>query len=193
MLNLPNLLSALRLASVPFLLLLARLGMPVPFLVLLVCALLSDAVDGFLARKLGQVSELGAKLDSWGDFALYMTLPLCAWWLWPDLIRREAAFVVAVVACYTVPVLFGFLKFRRLTSYHTWGAKLSAWLLSASALLLFAGGPAWPFRLAVAVLVLAELEEIAVTAVLPRWRANVPTIFHALRIVREDGRPGRGR
>jgi hypothetical protein len=34
----------------------------------------------------------------------------------------------------------------------------------------------------VAVLVLAELEEIAITAVLPEWRANVPTLRQALRL-----------
>lgn len=182
--NLPNTLSLFRLAAAPVLLVFAWLQMPAPFLVLFVCTLLSDAVDGFLARRLNQTSALGARLDSWGDFAIYMTAPVCAWWLWPELIRREAPFVAAVVASFTLPVALGFLKFRRLTSYHTWGAKLSAWLLGAGALLLFAGGPAWPFRLAVSVLVLAELEEIAITAVLPEWRANVPSLLHALRVRR---------
>jgi CDP-diacylglycerol--glycerol-3-phosphate 3-phosphatidyltransferase len=185
MVNLPNLLSLLRLVAAPVLLLLAAAGRPTAYLVLLAAALLSDAVDGFLARRLGQTSELGARLDSWGDFAIYMTVPLGAWWLWPEVILREATFAAAVVASYVFPVVLGFLKYRRLTSYHTWGAKLSGVLLSAGALLLFAGGPAWPFRLAVAVLVLAELEEIAITAVLPEWRANVPTLRHALRLRRE--------
>ena len=44
---------------------------------------------------------------------------------------------------------------------------------------MFAGGPALPFRLATAVLVLAELEEIAISAVLPAWHANVPSLAHA--------------
>jgi len=184
-LNLPNLLSLLRLAAAPILLLLAAADRPTAYLLLLLAALLSDVVDGFLARRLNQRTELGARLDSWGDFAIYMTVPLGAWWLWPDLIRHEAGFVTAVVASYVLPVAFGFLKYRRLTSYHTLGAKISAVLLSAGALLLFAGGPAWPFRLAVAALVLAELEEIAITAVLPEWKANVPTLRQALRSRRE--------
>jgi CDP-diacylglycerol--glycerol-3-phosphate 3-phosphatidyltransferase len=185
MVNLPNFLSLLRLVAAPVLLILAAAKRPTAYLVLLVAALLSDAVDGFLARRLNQRTELGARLDSWGDFAIYMTVPLGAWWLWPEVILREATFVSAAVASFVLPVAFGFLKYRRLTSYHTRGAKLSAVLLSAGALLLFAGGPAWPFRLAVAVLVLAELEEIAITVVLPEWRANVPTLRHALRLRRE--------
>jgi CDP-diacylglycerol--glycerol-3-phosphate 3-phosphatidyltransferase len=183
--KIPNLISLLRLVAAPILLLLAAADRPTAYLVLLAAALLSDAVDGFLARRLGQTSELGARLDSWGDFAIYMTVPLGAWWLWPEVILREAPFAAAVVASYALPVAFGFLKYRRLTSYHTWGAKLSGVLLSVGAFLLFAGGPAWTFRLAVAVLVLAELEEIAITAVLPEWRANVPTLRQALRLRRE--------
>jgi cardiolipin synthase len=185
MLNIADLLSGLRIVIVPVLLYCAWTCKPTLFLIFLACSLLSDLVDGFVARKLNQVSGLGAKLDSWGDFAIYMTVPICAWWLWPDLIRREAPFVIAVVASYTVPVTLGFLKYGRLTSYHTWGAKLSAVLIGSTALLLFAGGPAWPFHIATPVLVLAELEEIAITAVLPKWRSNVPSFWHAIRLTRE--------
>ena len=34
-------------------------------------------------------------------------------------------------------------------------------------------------------LVLAELEEIAITTILPVWRTNVPSILHARRLLRE--------
>jgi len=188
MFNVPNLLSGLRIALVPALLHLAWTGRSTLFLVTLAVSLLSDLVDGQLARALDQTSELGARLDSWGDFATYMTVPICAWWLWPDLIRRETPFVVAVILSYAVPIAIGFLKYRRLTSYHTWGAKLSAVLMGAGALTLFAGGPAWPFRLATGVLVIAEIEEMAITAILSEWRSNVPSLRHAMRIGREGER-----
>ncbi len=188
MLTRPNLLSCLRLAIVPLLAFLAWNGRERLFLGFFLGSLLTDLIDGYLARKLKQESELGAKLDSWGDFALYMTVPLCAWLLWPGLIMREILFVSIAAASFTLPVAIGFFKYGRLTSYHTWGAKLSAVLLGISAPLLFAGGPAWPFRLSTSILVLAELEEIAITILLPRWRANVPSLFHALRTARQDKR-----
>ena len=156
------------------------------FLVLLVCALLTDLADGYLARRLHQESELGARLDSWGDFALYITTPLSAWWLWPELIVREAPYVAVVLASFVLPILIGFVKYHRLTSYHTWGAKLSAVLMGCTTLLLFAGGPAYPFHFSAAVLVLTQIEEIAITLVLSTWRSNVPSLVHALRIAREE-------
>jgi hypothetical protein len=129
-------------------------------------------------------SALGTLLDSYGDLATYTTVPLCAWWLWPELIRQEAPYAAAVVAAYVFPILLGYLKYGRLTSYHTWGAKLSAVVIGASALLLFLGGPPLPFRVAVWILVLAELEEIAITTLLPEWRSNVPSLLHARRLLR---------
>src|SRR4029450_11099391 len=93
-----------------------------------------------------QATHLGTLLDSYGDFATYMTVPVCAWWLWPDLIRREAWDGGAIVAAYVFPIVLGYLKDGRLTAYHTYGAKLSAVVVGASALALFAGGPPAPFR-----------------------------------------------
>jgi CDP-diacylglycerol--glycerol-3-phosphate 3-phosphatidyltransferase len=182
-LTVPNGLSALRLLLAPLLLYFAWVGQPRAFLVALACSLLSDLCDGWFARRFHQATHLGTLLDSYGDLATYLTVPLCAWWLWPDLIRREAWDAAAIVCAYTFPIALGYLKYGRLTSYHTYGAKLSAVLMGASALVLFAGGTALPFRVATWVLVLAELEEIAITAILPRWRANVPSILHARRLL----------
>ena len=120
----PNLLSGARLLLMPVLLLLAWAGERHLFLPCLVVSLLTDAADGFLARKLNQATELGAKLDSWADFLTYLSLPVCAWWLWPGVVREQAAFLTAVIFCYVLPVVFGFLKFRRLTSYHTVAGKV---------------------------------------------------------------------
>ncbi|HOP40051.1 MAG TPA: CDP-alcohol phosphatidyltransferase family protein [Geobacteraceae bacterium] len=190
--TIPNLLSGFRLVAVPVLLVLAWRGCDRAFLALLVVALLSDVADGYLARRLHQESDLGARLDSWGDFALYITTPLSAWWLWPELILREACYVTLVVVSFVLPILIGFVKYRRLTSYHTWGAKLSAVFMGCSTVLLFAGGPAFPFHLSTGILVLTQVEEVIITFILPEWRSNVPSLAHALRLKKEGNLSGRG-
>ncbi len=182
--RLPNAISALRLAAAPLLLCLAWAGARRGFLIAYVGVLASDVVDGFLARRLRSTSELGARLDSWGDLATYVTLPFAAWWLWPEVVRREAGFVVVALAAYVAPVVVGWLRFGRLTSYHTLGAKVSGVLMSVAVPLLFAWDVTWPFHLATGVFALAEIEEMAITLVLPRWRSNVPSLVHALRLRR---------
>ena len=155
--GLPNALSALRLALAPVLLALAWAGAPRTFVGCLALSLATDVVDGKIARRTGQASARGAVLDSRADLATWASLPPSAWGLRPGFVRAEAGLLLVAVASYVVPVAIGFLKYGRLTSYHTRGAKLAAYLGGASALVVFAGGPALPFRLATAVLVLAEL------------------------------------
>jgi CDP-diacylglycerol--glycerol-3-phosphate 3-phosphatidyltransferase len=179
--TLPNLLSASRFAFAPVLLYLAWNGEASAFLLLLGAVLLTDVADGYLARRLGQVSELGGRLDSWGDLATYLSGGVCIWWLWPELVRREGAAVLTVVVSYTLTMTVGFLRYRRLTSFHTWGGKVSAVALGIGALVLLIGDSPWLLRLAAVVVVLSDIEELAMMWVLPEWQPNVPSLWHALR------------
>lgn len=189
-LTLPNALSVGRLALVPVLFLLAWNGRPRAFLVCLVASLTSDFLDGLLARMLNQSTELGAKLNTWADLVTTLSLPACAWLLSPELIQREAIFLIAPLGTYLASLLFGLIKYRRLTSYHTWAGKVAAFLLGGTGLVLLAGGPAWPFECATPAFVVAGLEEMAITTLLPEWRANVPSFRHAFKLSRES-RSGR--
>jgi phosphatidylserine synthase len=182
--SLPNALSGLRLALVPVLIGLAWSGRPNAFLWCLGAALASDVVDGFLARRFSATSELGARLDSWGDLAIYAVLPLCAWWLWPERVLEKLALVAIGLVCFAAPTLVGLVKFGRITSYHTYFAKLMANVVGLALILYLGFGLGWLFDVAVVLLVFEALEEIAITAVLPELRSNVHSIVHALRIAR---------
>jgi len=184
-LNLPNLLSLTRLAMMPVMLITAWGGMPTLFVVLLSAILLLALADGVIARRLNLVTELGAELDSWGSFATYVTVPLGAWILWPDLVHREAAYILAVVGFRIVPAALGLLKFGRLPGYHTWATGISAVLLGGTSLLLLLSGPAWPFRIVTPLVVLSGIEEIFMTAILHQWQVNVPSLYHVMKIEQE--------
>ncbi|MFC1813250.1 CDP-alcohol phosphatidyltransferase family protein [Thermodesulfobacteriota bacterium] len=176
--SLPNFLSGFRLVAAPFLVYLAWTGHPNLFLVLLTISLFSDFIDGFIARKLNVASELGTRLDSWGDLATYLTVPLCAWWLWPEIIKRESFFVLVVMGAYMVPLIAGFMKFRRLPSYHTWAAKITAVLMSVSVLVLFVADIAGLFRVAAIFQALVACEEVAITIRLSEWQCNIHSFWH---------------
>jgi CDP-diacylglycerol--glycerol-3-phosphate 3-phosphatidyltransferase len=84
-----------------------------------------------------------------------------------------------------IPVAAGFLKYKRLTSYHTWAGKAAALLIGPGVLLLLAADLNWAFEFAAAITFLAGMEELAMTVVLPEWRANVPSLRYALRLQRQ--------
>ena len=73
-LNLPNLITVARILMVPVIVwAIAQRQMQIAFLLFLAAGV-SDAVDGFLAKRLGMASELGAHLDPLADKALIVSI-----------------------------------------------------------------------------------------------------------------------
>ncbi len=179
--NVPNILTLIRLCIVPVLVFVSWKGFPTIFLGLLAFSFFTDALDGFVARTFDQQTELGARLDSLADFAVYMAIPICAWLLWPEVIRQEMVFVIAVVCSILLPVLFGILKFGKYPSYHTWLTKLAAGSMAIASILLFLGGPGWVFRLAAILCVCAAMEEIIITFLLSEPRSNVRGLWSVIK------------
>ncbi|MDO9212228.1 MAG: CDP-alcohol phosphatidyltransferase family protein [Methylococcales bacterium] len=180
-LTLPNLLTGFRFIAAPVLLWLAWYGYGIAFMVLLALAFLTDLLDGFVARLMGQVSQFGAVLDSWADVITYLTIAIGCWWLWPDVVRSELVFVVLMVASCLLPAIVGFSKFGCFTSYHTWGVKIAAAAMGLSLYVLFFGGSAIPFRVAAVICILAAIEEIALTLLLPESESNVRSLWDVLK------------
>lgn len=103
MLTAPNLISLGRVALTPvFFVLIADRDTTLPGIVLFALVAASDWVDGYLARRLGQVSDLGRLLDPTADrLAIGAGLIALAvrgafpWWAaWP-ILARDAVLVVA--------------------------------------------------------------------------------------------------
>jgi len=183
--NVPNSISVLRILMVPVLLFLAWNGHQAAFTGLLAVSLSTDILDGYLARRLNQMTRLGAQLDSWGDFLTVLTYPFAAIWLRPDALEANALYVLIALIAYFTPIAFGFIKFRRLTSYHARMTRVTAYAMGAAVIVFFAGWSDFPFRLACVFLVLAQAEQIVISALLPEWRENVRDFRHALALRRE--------
>jgi phosphatidylglycerophosphate synthase len=180
-LTLPNMLTGFRFLAAPVLLWLAWKNHGIAFMILLAFSFLTDLLDGMAARLTGQVSQFGATLDSWADVITYLTITAGCWWLWPDVVRRELLYVVLIVASCLLPALAGFSKFGRFTSYHTWGVKIAAASMGISLYVMFLGGPAWPFQIAAVICILAAIEEIALTLLLPEPESNVRSVWDVLK------------
>jgi phosphatidylglycerophosphate synthase len=175
--SIPNILSLSRLALVPVLIVLAYFTRAQEFLVILAISLLSDVFDGYLARKLNQVSELGAKLDSWADVLTYSCMILGLYWIWPELFAQQAWFLVAAALSFVVPVAYALSKFGEYPSYHTLGAKTAAVLMAPAFYLLTLMGADLFFDAVIVFHIIVALEEIAITSVLTQPRSDVTSIF----------------
>ena len=180
-LTFPNLLSALRLVLGIMLLGIAWRGNAGAFIGVLAFAFFLDLIDGPIARRWRQVSELGPVIDSCADFSVYLAFLIGAWWLWPEIVRRELVFIGLLGLSIVLPALVGFFKFRRATSYHTWLVKIAVVCMAPGSILLFVGGPAWPFQVATVISVVAGLEEIAISLLLDHPRSDVHSVIDILK------------
>ena len=179
--TIPNLLSLFRIIAAPFLLLSAWLQMPALFYTLFGAMLLSDALDGFIARLLKQTSHLGARLDSYGDILTYLSTMLSIWWLWPDIIKSELNYIIAIILFSLIQILFSLVKFGKLASYHTWITKISAVVMSLGIVMLLIFKDASIFHLAVFFLAIEMIESIAITLLLKEQKTNIHSLWHALK------------
>ncbi len=109
----PNCLTALRLCAAPFTALFILHGQDWAALVVFAFAGLSDALDGYLARKLGSASRFGVYLDPAADkllmLASFVTLTMMGavpLWLTAVVILRDVAIVLGVGATwlFAIPV-----------------------------------------------------------------------------------------
>ena len=181
----PNLLSALRIALMPAVLLTAVGGSRRWFVWLLIAALLTDALDGFLARRLHAESDLGRKLDSWADYLVMITGIAGIAILWPAIMQRELAWVTTGLVAFFAVVIFGFVRLGRAPCYHTWASKILAVACAFSMIPLLAEWSAVPFHVAMTLLVACGVEELAIALLGPKHTGEVPTVWHAWRMRRE--------
>jgi CDP-diacylglycerol--glycerol-3-phosphate 3-phosphatidyltransferase len=179
--SIPIALTIFRILSAPVLLWLAAMGRERVFLWLAIAALLSDVLDGAIARRLGASSETGRLLDSWADLLIALVSFAGATLLWPDTMRAEAVYFALVLAALVIPNAWGLLRFRRLLGYHTLSAKSSGVLLAVGAVALFTGLTPVVFRIAAFIELAVAAEYIAISLIVPEWSGEMKSVWHAWR------------
>jgi cardiolipin synthase (CMP-forming) len=141
--TLPNLVTLVRLGCVPvFLWLLIGRDDHLAAAILLAFLGATDWVDGYLARRLGQVSEVGKILDPTADRIMLLVAVLAIasvgsvpWWFAGLTLAREGA--VSVIA-----IVLGALGARRIDV--TWWGKTGTFLLMFSYPLFLSSSADWP-------------------------------------------------
>jgi cardiolipin synthase len=146
--NLPNLLTAGRLALVPFIALDIVSGNFRAALVLTFLAGITDGADGYLARRYRWTSRLGAWFDPLADKALLVTLFLTLgrvgafpWWLVLLVFARDAIILLMVGAAFAFTAIRDFPP-------STWGKLSTLVQVGACAGVLLMRSMTWAWPLA---------------------------------------------
>lgn len=173
---LPNALSCLRIAlstALPFL-----TRQPLLFAAVYLTCGLSDALDGYIARRFHAQSTLGARLDSLGDFVFFA---VSVYLVWPFLYR--AGFALSCV------ILISIVRFCNLTltrhrfhiwsAVHTIGNKIAGGMifLALPVCVLLGRIPLWIAIPVCAIALLAALEETVLLLRFDTYDADRRSLF----------------
>lgn len=141
--TLPNLLSIARLAGVPFLFLLVQHEDTMPFVALYLVLVFTDWLDGFLARRWNQVSDVGSLLDTVADLALYISTAWFMWVLFPHVIMPNLVGLWVVLGIIAATIVISLVKTGSVLLLHTHITRTAAPVLLATFLLSFYVDTRW--------------------------------------------------
>ena len=180
--NAPNALSVYRIAAAPLILYGIFSGHRMLFAWLVIINLVTDALDGFIARHWKMETSIGVKFDSIGDLTTDVLTLL-------GLVVLEQPFVMSyilpiglLIGFYLASQVLSLLRFHRLVSLHLYSSKLTNILLAVffTAYFLVAYVPVL-FYTMIVVGILGAIEEIAVLCVLKEHQENVRGLYWVLK------------
>ncbi len=183
-----NTITLYRLLSAPVILWLAIIGEATLFKWLIAFSFFTDAIDGFLSRVLKVSSVFGARLDSLADDATVLVATIGLWFAYPDFVWEHWPWIVALLSLFAMQNVAALVMYHRVTSFHTYLAKLAAVLQAVFFLLLFFDLPfVLPaFYAAVMVTGVQLIEEIVLVFYLPEWQADVKGMFWVIHQRKKD-------
>jgi phosphatidylglycerophosphate synthase len=182
--SIPMGLTVLRLLLAPVLVWLVYANAPgIAFAAVIFVAFVSDYFDGVVARRVGVASAELRHFDSRADMVFYATAAWSVWRLHSDLVRSIAISGLTIIGLDVVRHLFDFAKFGSDAAYHAWSSKVWGLSLALALVLLMGFGVSRPFvGITVILGLIAQVEGLLISVVLPVWTHDVPTVAHALRI-----------
>lgn len=98
------------------------------FLIVYTTCGITDILDGFIARKLNQQSNKGAKLDSIADFIFFIVTVII---VFPNIIQKKIyiIFFVSIAIIRIISIIIVIIKYRKIAILHTYSNKLTGLLL----------------------------------------------------------------
>ena len=171
----------LRVVGCPLIVLGARQGWSGGWLgAIVVVALLSDIYDGVLARRWGGETPALRLWDSVADTIFYLGVVVALWLREPEVLRGNWKLFGVLFALEGVRYVFDFWKFGKAASYHSYLAKAWGLLIAVAVVGVFSfDGLRWLIVVALVWGIGVNMEGLAMSLMLPRWKNDVKTLGRA--------------
>jgi cardiolipin synthase (CMP-forming) len=181
-LTIPNLITIYRLLAFPLILYFAIAGKETLFAIFLIINLVTDAIDGFIARRFNMETEIGAKLDSFADNLTYVLVFIGIYvFKLEDFLQYKVSFLI-FIGMLLLTVIFSLIKFRKFPSLHMYITKIGGYIQGAFFICLFTIGFITPFYyFVISWGILGAIESIVIQIAIPEMRSNVKGLYWVLK------------
>ncbi|WP_189359361.1 CDP-alcohol phosphatidyltransferase family protein [Algibacter mikhailovii] len=181
--NIPVLLILFRLILAPILLALAYFvgeSAKMAIVVLMYLGLISDVLDGIIARKQHISTVKLRRMDSQVDMVFWLSVGFATWILFPKLIAENAIYIWMIIGMEITCYFISLVKFNKPPCVHAVLSKLwSISLVVAFTALLAFSHAGIPFVIALVLGLISQFEVIVILLFLPKWTHDIPSVYHA--------------
>lgn len=177
-LNIPNIISLYRLLAFPFILYFALTSQEKLYVILLCISLVSDILDGNLARIFKLQTRFGAALDNLADICTYFVAILGIFLFKWDDVEPHAWFLYLFLAIFGISYVVSFVRFGKIPGLHLFSAVSAGYVQGVFFFVLFVFGfYPWFFYLAVGWGIIAYIEKILVLLRLDDIKIGVKGLY----------------
>jgi cardiolipin synthase (CMP-forming) len=177
-LNVPNAISFYRLLMFPVILFLALAGNEKWFVILLVVSLISDILDGSIARIFNVQTRFGAGLDNLADIGTYILALLGIFLFRWTQVEPHAWLLYLFLAIFVLSYIVAFIRFGKIPGLHLYSAVSAGYIQGIFFFILFVWGfYAWMYYLAVIWGIIAYTEKNLVLLKLEDIKPGVKGLY----------------
>lgn len=152
-------------------------------IVLLTTGLLTDILDGIIARQLNVSNQKLRRLDSSIDQAFFVSVAIATYLQCPEFFHSNAFKMIILLGSEGLIYLVCFIKFKKEIATHSIGAKMWTLILFATLVqIIMQCQSVLLFEICFWVGILTRIEIIAIVLTLKHWTNDVPSVFHAIKL-----------
>jgi len=180
--TIPNVITSYRLFMAPVILYFIISGQENLFAIFLVINLLTDAIDGYIARRFKMETEIGARLDAFADYFTYILVFIGLFVFKLDDLRPYLVSAIIFVSMLVLTVIVSLIKFRKFHSYHTIIEKSGGYVQAVFFICLFSIGLIAPLYYFMIVFgILGAIETIVIDIIVPEMRSDILGLYWVLK------------
>ncbi|MGB4292947.1 MAG: CDP-alcohol phosphatidyltransferase family protein, partial [Bacteroidales bacterium] len=183
----PNIITFYRLLAFPVILFFIVVNNEKLFAIFLIINLLSDALDGYIARKFKMETEFGARLDSIADNLTYVLAFTGMFVFKLDDLMPYIVSLSVYIGLLISTVFLSLVKFKRFPSLHLYTTKINGYVQGIFMICLFTIGLIPLLYYTVIILgIIGALESIVIQLVISEMRSNVKGLYWVIKERKKD-------